>query len=214
MTKKMFHAISLFVVGLNVCGVRSSQGAEESGAYRAALTGALTAFVDKGELVGAVALVANREGILDCTAVGWANREKKVPMQADALFWVASQTKPLTAAAILSLVDAGKLNLDDPVSQYLPEFRTLQVVEQRSGEQVTLRPARGPLLVRHLITHSGGMGTKTAFDAPTFDTHPLEHRAKAHALQPLEFDPGTSAAYSNAGFTVLGRIIEVISGIS
>ena len=81
---------------------------------------ALQPFVEKEELAGAVALVASKDKVLAVEAVGFADRATKRPMKADALFWIASQSKSITATAVMMLVDEGKLDLDAPVEKYLP----------------------------------------------------------------------------------------------
>ena len=82
----------------------------------------LQPFVDNQTLAGAVTLVASPEKVLDLEAVGWADIAAKTPMRTDALFWIASQSKPITASALMILVDEGKVNVEDPVEKYLPEF--------------------------------------------------------------------------------------------
>src|SRR5579863_2262691 len=87
-------------------------------------------FVEKGELAGAVALVADKDRVLSVEAVGFADIAKGMPMKQDAMFWIASQSKPMTATAVMMLVDEGKIALDDPVEKYLPEFRGQRVVAE------------------------------------------------------------------------------------
>ena len=84
-------------------------------------------FVQREELAGAVALVANKDRVLSVTTVGFADIEAKRPMTEDAVFWIASQSKAMTAVAVLMLVDEGKIALDDPVEKYLPEFKGQRV---------------------------------------------------------------------------------------
>ncbi len=97
------------------------------------ITAALQPFVDSHSLAGAVALVADKDKVLSLDAVGFADVAAKKPMKPNALFWIASQSKPITAAALMMLVDEGKVKLDDPVEKYLPEFKDLmlQVKEER-----------------------------------------------------------------------------------
>ncbi|MEY4199763.1 MAG: hypothetical protein RLZZ265_1503, partial [Verrucomicrobiota bacterium] len=95
---------------------------------------ALKPFVEKEELAGAVALVANKDKVLAVEAVGFADRSTKRPMKTDALFWIASQTKPITGTALMLLVDEGKLTLDDPVEKYLPEFKGQKVVDGKNPD--------------------------------------------------------------------------------
>lgn len=185
---------------------------ESAKVFQDTIQNGLKPFVEHRELAGAVALAADAKGVLAAAAVGWKDMDTKVPLAEDTVFWVASQTKPITAAALLMLVDRGLVNVDDPVSKFIPEFAQLQVAEGPEGGPQTLRPARETMLIRHLLMHSAGIGTKTKFDGPTFDFHPISVRAKAHANEPLQWDPGAKARYSNGAYTVLGYLVELISG--
>ena len=102
----------------------------------------------RGTLAGAVTLVATRDRVLSLDAVGYADIKANRPMRGDTVFWIASQTKPITAAALMMLVDEGKVKLDDPVTSYLPELKDLWLVAVR-GEagwgHAHVRPGR----VRH-----------------------------------------------------------------
>src|SRR5579872_5025359 len=84
----------------------------------------LQPFVDKATLAGAVVLVASPEKVLAVETVGYADREAKTPMQPDNMFWIASMSKPMTAAGLMILVDEKKVELDAPVEKYLPEFKS------------------------------------------------------------------------------------------
>src|ERR1700704_1295018 len=95
------------------------------------IAAALQPFVDSHSLAGAVTLVADKDKVLSVDTVGFADVEAKRPLRSDALFWIASQSKPITAVALMMLVDEGKVRLDDPVANHLPEFRDLWLaVEQ------------------------------------------------------------------------------------
>ena len=86
-----------------------------------ALARAVQPFVDSNTLAGAVMLVASKDKVLGLDAVGWSDTAARKPMATDALFWIASQSKPMTAAAFMMLVDEGKVSLDDPVEKYLKD---------------------------------------------------------------------------------------------
>src|ERR1039457_4690045 len=103
---------------------------------------ALQPFVDKHELAGAVALVADKDKVLSVEAFGFADIAGKQAMKTDALFWIASQSKGMTATAVMMLVDEGKIALDDPVEKYLPEFRGQMVVAEKDNEHMLLRKRR------------------------------------------------------------------------
>jgi CubicO group peptidase (beta-lactamase class C family) len=86
----------------------------------------LQPFIDNHEIAGAVTLVEDKNHILDLSAVGDASIENHTPMKTDAIFWIASMTKPLTGASILMLQEQGKLNIEDPVAKYIPEFANIK----------------------------------------------------------------------------------------
>ena len=172
----------------------------------------LKPFVERGELAGAVALAADAKGVLASTATGWRDTDKREPLTEDTVFWIASQTKPCTAAALLMLVDRGLLSVDDPVSKFIPEFARLEVLDGPEGGVQSTRPAHTKMLVRHLLTHSAGIFKQNQLKGPTVDFHPISLRAKAHAKDPLQWEPGSQARYSNGAYTVIGYLVELISG--
>jgi CubicO group peptidase (beta-lactamase class C family) len=177
------------------------------------LAAALQPFVDRHELAGAVTLVADRDKVLSLEAVGFADIAARKRMRPDALFWIASQSKPITAAALMMLVDEGKVKLDDPVAKYLPEFKHLWLAVERDEEHILLKRPNQPPTVRHLLSHTSGLPFKSELEAPTLDLLPLRVAARSYAMTPLLFEPGTKFQYSNAGINTAGRIIEVVSGM-
>ena len=167
-------------------------------------------FVEKGDISGAVMLVANRDRILHLSAVGVSNLSTGRPMRTDDLFWIASMSKPMTATCIGMLVDDGKIRFDDPVEKYLPEFRGQWVLEESTPDRRVLVKADRPITIRDLLTHTSGLG-----EYPVTQPHwTLSEFVKVLARQPLRFQPGTRWAYSTAGIDTLGRIVEVVSGES
>jgi CubicO group peptidase (beta-lactamase class C family) len=177
------------------------------------IAAALQPFVDRHWLAGAVTLVADRDRVLSLGAVGFADVAAKKPMRPDALFWIASQSKPITAAALMMLVDEGKVKLDDPVAKYLPEFKDQWLAVFRDGESILLRRPKHPPTVRHLLSHTSGLPFRSALEQPTLDLLPLRVAVGSYALTPLDFEPGSRFQYSNAGINTAGRIIEVVSGM-
>jgi CubicO group peptidase (beta-lactamase class C family) len=164
----------------------------------------LQPFVDKHELAGAVALVVDKEKVLAVETVGYADIEAKRPMAADSVFWIASQSKPITATAVMMLVDEGKIALDDPVEKYLPEFRgQLLSTEKKPGR---------PITIRDTLSHMSGLPFKSTAEAPTLDGLSLADAVRSYAATPLVTEPGTKYQYSNAGINTAARIIEVVTG--
>jgi CubicO group peptidase (beta-lactamase class C family) len=174
----------------------------------------LQPFVDDQTLAGAVVLVADKEKILDLEAVGFEDVAGKKPMQTDALFWIASQSKPIAATALMMLVDEGKVNVDDPVEKYLPEFKGQMMLDPADPAHKALIAPKHPILVRNILSHTSGLPFSTAMEKPTLDLFPLAERVKSYAKEALRFEPDTKYSYANAGINTAGRIIEVVSGMA
>jgi CubicO group peptidase (beta-lactamase class C family) len=153
------------------------------------------------EVPGAVTVVATHDSVLRMDAQGWADPEHKYFMRVDSIFWIASMSKPITATAVLMLVDEGKLSLDDPVAKYVPELAGLKTADGKTP-RITLR---------HLLTHTSGMGEATDEEAKAART--LSDLVPAFASKPLAFEPGSKWKYCQSGILTLGRIVEIISGV-
>jgi len=165
-------------------------------------------FVDKGEISGAVMLVADQDHVLHLSAVGVSDVASGRKMRTDDIFWIASMTKPMTAVCVGILVDQGRLSFDDPVEKYLPEFRGQWVVAEQAEDRRTLVKAARPITLRDLLTHTSGLG-----EYPVTDPHwTLAEYIKVIAREPLHFQPGTRWSYSTAGLDTLGRVVEAVSG--
>ena len=174
--------------------------------------GALQPFVDRHTLAGAVTLAATKDKVLDLEAMGFADIAAHKPMRTDALFWIASQSKPMTATALMMLVDEGKVRVEDPVEKYLPEFKGQMVVSEQDEDHVLLKKAARPITVKDVLSHTSGMPFASRVE-PKIDLHPLREAVISYALTPLKSQPGTKYEYSNAGINIAGRIIETISGM-
>ncbi|MDO9061687.1 MAG: serine hydrolase domain-containing protein, partial [Bradyrhizobium sp.] len=178
---------------------------------RAALDTGLRGAVERKDVPGVVALVTDRERVLYKSAFGVADVATGRPLTSDALFRIASMTKPVTSVALMQLIEQGRLGLDDPAEKYLPELAGLKVFE--SFDPATgayeLRPASRPATVRHFLTHTSGL-------AYPF-TSPIWRDFKPRAGEtypfggPLLFDPGERWHYSTST-DVVGRLVEVVSG--
>ena len=176
---------------------------------------------------GAVTLVARQGKVVHFEAHGLADVEAKKAMTTGTLFWLASMTKPVTAVSILMLVEEGKLVLSDPVSKFVPEFKSPKVAvwhlpNDPAGAGLHLVPATREITVRDLLTHTSGLAN--AFEGPAGDYvrraalppgGSLDERVKRLATLPLNFQPGTQWEYSpGTGFDTLGRIVEILSGMT
>jgi len=173
----------------------------------------LKPFVDKHELAGAVALVADKNKVLSVEAVGFADIAAGKVMRQDNIFWIASQTKPMTAVAVMMIVDEGKISLDDPIEKYLPEFRGQMVVAEKDNEHIVLRKPKHPITVRETLNHTSGLPFKSAIEEPTLDGLSLSSAVRSYAMTPLLSEPGTVYRYSNAGINTAARLIEVVTKI-
>jgi CubicO group peptidase (beta-lactamase class C family) len=163
--------------------------------------------IDAREIPGAVALVAIDGRIVHFDARGLLDLDSKRPMLKEAIFSLASLTKPITATAVLMLVEEGRVRLTDPVSRFIPEFKDLKVAVTLSQTV----PASRPITIRDLLTHTSGIVAPARI--PTDPTATLATSIPRFAAEPLEFQPGTRWMYSNTvAFDMLARIVEVVSG--
>ncbi len=134
-------------------------------------------------------------------------------MHTDCLFWIASQSKPITAVALMMLVDEGKVHVDDPVEKYLPEFKGQWLRVEQDKDHMSLRRPKHPITVKNVLSHTSGLPFKSPIEEPTLDLFPLALRVRSYAILPLEFEPDSKYQYSNAGINTAGRIVEVVGGM-
>ena len=180
---------------------------------RGRFAAALQPFIDQRWVAGAVMLVADRDKVRAIETAGFADIAAGKPMRPDALFWVASQTKPVTASAFMMLVDEGKVRLDDLVEAYLPEFKGQWLCVEQDADHMLLKKPRHPITVRNILSHTSGLAFSSPMETPTLDLLPLRVAAASYAAMALQFEPDTRYQYSNAGINTAGRIIEVVSGM-
>ena len=177
-------------------------------------TAALTTFLEgatiRGDVPGVVVAVVNKDGTLYHEAFGKRSTLGNAPMSKDTIFNMASMTKPITSVAIMMLVDEGKLRLDDEVAKYLPKYKDPLVISKfnEADASYETRPAKRQITVRHLLTHTSGIGY--GFASPML-TKIIQKTGKNELDLPLLFDPGESWAYG-ASTRVLGTLVETISG--
>jgi len=168
--------------------------------------------MDSNGIPGVVAFATNRNRVLYHGAFGVADMETKRPMTEDAMFRIASMTKAITSIAAMQLVEQKRVSLDDPVEKHLPQFASLKVFE--SFDQATgayrVRPATKSVTVRHLLTHTSGLGYN--FTSPI--VRDFKPRAgEEYPVGPLLFEPGERWLYSTST-DQLGRLVERVSGQS
>jgi CubicO group peptidase (beta-lactamase class C family) len=186
----------------------------------------MQAYVDSGEIPGALALIARHGKVVYSEQWGFADRENKVPMKPDTLFRIYSMSKPITAVGVMILHEEGHFQLTDPVAKYLPELAKLEVRDEdanaASGEVIVhTHPARNPITIRDLLRHTAGFTYgffgNTQVDQMyrdqgiLWDDKDIAETVRKLGQVPLRFEPGTRWHYSVA-VDVQGRLIEVISG--
>jgi len=200
----------VFSVGVAVAAMAGTASAQNSTAS-AALDSGLRGAVERKDVPGVVALVTDRERVLYQGAFGVADIATGRPLTSDALFRIASMTKPVTSVALMQLIEQGRVGLDDPASKYLPELAELKVFE--SFDPATgayrLRPTSRPATVKHFLTHTAGLAYPFTsavwrdFKPAAGETYPFGG--------PLLFDPGERWHYSTST-DVVGKLVEVVSG--
>jgi CubicO group peptidase (beta-lactamase class C family) len=193
---------------LLVSAVSGAPSLPQQGA--AALSSFLKAATDRGDVPGVVVAVVDDDGVLYNEAFGLSSTIRKTPMTKDTIFNMASMTKPITSTAIMILVDEGKLTLDDEVATYLPKWKDPLVISRfnEADASYETRPAKRAITIRHLLTHTSGIGY--GFSSPTL-TKVMAKTMQTELDLPLLFDPGESWAYG-ASTRVLGHVVEAISG--
>jgi methyl acetate hydrolase len=201
-----------FVAGAAVAmAALTGDASAQSPQVATALDASLRAAVERNDVPGVVTLVTDRDHVLYRSAFGVADVSTNRPLTTDALFRIASMTKPVTSVALMQLVEQGRVSLDDPAKKYLPELKELKVIEsfdEKTGDYKLRPPARQPT-VRNFLTHTSGL-------AYPF-TSAIWRDLKPHAGDnfpfggPLLFDPGERWHYSTS-IDVAGRIVEAVSG--
>jgi CubicO group peptidase (beta-lactamase class C family) len=191
------------------------------------VTALLDRYIQKGEIAGAVSIVARKGKLVHRQAQGVADLESKKALTEDAIFRLASMTKPITSLAVMMLMEEGHFLLDDPVSRFLPEFKDPRVAmanapNERAAGGFRVVPAANEITIRQLLTHSAGLANGTG--GPTLELSKSlgQYRKPENTMQeyvaqlaklPLNFQPGSAWEYGPAT-DVLGRLVEVISGQS
>jgi CubicO group peptidase (beta-lactamase class C family) len=197
----------------------STPEAEGMSAEKLAKVGEImNGFIKDKKIAGGIVLVARNGKVVFQETYGLRNLDGKLPVERDTIFRIYSMSKAITSAAALMLVDEGKLDLEAPVSKYLPEFAEMKVVD---GE--TERPAKSPITVKDLFRHTSGITYGNPLGSPSAKlyeaTEVLDMQSDLALMStkisqiPLEFDPGTKWKYS-ASIDVLGYLVQKISGQS
>ncbi len=188
--------------------------------------------IDANEITGAVTVVSRKGRVAHFEAQGVMDTQRHTPMRKDAIFRMASMTKPIIGVAVMMMLEEGKVRLSDPVGQFIPEFKGSKVAMEMPSSGRGAAPGQPPrppdiytvpatrdITVRDLLTHtsglaSGGAGSREAGRmAPRDTSSNLAAYMPKLGRAPLDFQPGTQWRYSAlAGIETLGRIVEVVSG--
>ncbi len=182
----------------------------------------MQAAIDQRQYAGAVTLIVRRGRIVQWQGLGYRDLARSAAMRPDAIFQLYSMTKPITSVAALLLMEEGRLTLEDPVSRFLPEFASMQVLESGTGDSPRARPAARPITIKHLLTHTAGfaageklsgVAVERVNEARLHESPSLAAYASSLAALPLANDPGTRFSYDGVSTQVLSRVIEVAAGV-
>ncbi len=193
------------------------------------ITNVIQSSIDGGRIAGANALVARHGKIAYCKALGMADRDGKKPMRTDSIFRICSMSKPITSVAVMMLYEEGRFMLNEPVSDFIPEFKDTKVLDPPYPQDKTSPPgalvnAKRPITIRHLLTHTAGLTYqwndrlgKSYREAGIGNglrqqEGTIGDAVKKLASIPLLFQPGDAWEYSLSD-DVLGYLVEVVSGM-
>ena len=180
-------------------------------------------FIDDNQIVGAVTLIARKGRVVHHSALGWKYKEQNIPMSTDTIFGLASMTKPIVSAALMMLFEEGRFRLDDPISDWIPEYEDHMVRVTVGPRQRQVKEAR-PVSIRHVLTHTSGLTLNpngaglsaedrrwVTNDGEPFAT--LGERVARAARIPAAFHPGDHWQYGSSTDYV-AVLVEKISGMS
>ena len=187
----------------------------------------INGLVNSNNIGGAVVLASKDDSVFQFHSYGWCDKEKKIPMPGNAIFWLASMTKPFVVASIFILKDEGQLSIDDPVSKYIPEINDMKVgieyTDSTDGERrLKLENVKHAMTIRHLLANTSGFISAGLYDGPIADQYKLasywkykdlQQMVLAHVKIPLVNQPGEAWGY-DFSYNVLALIIEKVSGKS
>jgi len=218
--------LSVFVAIACVACSQETEPVADAGGERAAadrlvnaerVSGVLEGFVEQGELVGVSALIYEDGEEVFFGAYGMADRDAGRPMARDTVARIFSMTKPVTGVTLMTLYDEGRFELDDPLSDYLPEYADVMVYAGGEGDAVHLEPPQRPISIRDITRHTAGFGGEPWVDRALSEAgvmHPdntLAVMSERIAAVPLGYQPGTRWRYGDS-VDVQARLVEVLAG--
>ena len=178
----------------------------------------LRPYVESGELPGAISILY-KDGVQETCCIGYSDMEKKRPIKLTDIYMQCSQTKGFCGVTMAKLIEEGRVQLDDPVSKYLPEFEKLYVIDSSTDSTTVLRLARNTLTIRMVLNHTGGFPFEISAKSSKIrgggwsGGAELRQVAAIAAASPLLFEPGTAVNYSNTGIDIAAAVIEVVTGM-
>ena len=179
------------------------------------VTVALQPYLDSYKMAGIIGIIADRSGKIHYrNLLGYADVETKQPISENNVFWIASMSKMFVGASIMMLVDEGKVSLDDPVTNYIPELARWMVLTESNADHVLLKPLVRPVTLRNLLSHTAGLAALSELQRTVgADRAPLKFRAISSVTGPLQSQPGDKYAYGNQDINIAARVVEIISGM-
>ncbi|WP_282949443.1 MULTISPECIES: serine hydrolase domain-containing protein [unclassified Sphingopyxis] len=233
--RALLGGFALGGAGLMLPGAALAWKADGGAAYPATAA-FIEGFVDRRELAGTLAAIGKGQGALDVFGAGTQAMDSARAVDGDTIWRLYSMTKPVTGIAAMILIEDGKLKLDQPIADILPAFAKMKVQNTPDGSLTDVRDATTLITVRHLLTHTAGLGYGIVQKGPLRDAYneqgilggqvsrlpipglpaskpapSLAEFADRLAKLPLVHEPGTQWSYS-VGLDLLGRVIEVVSG--
>jgi CubicO group peptidase (beta-lactamase class C family) len=216
MNRQIRIRLSIVLAGLLLTVfIASAIAAEDQPQASPDVTAAMQPYLDGYRLAGVIAIVADKTGRIHYRNIlGYSDVEAKKPISEDNVFWIASMSKMFVGASIMTLVDEGKVSLDDPVTKFIPQLDKWMVVVERDEGHILLNPPVRPVTIRHLLSHTSGLAGSSELQRVTgSDSTPLKARALSSVTGPLQSQPGDKYVYGNQGMNVAARVVEVVSGM-
>ena len=216
--KRIIRFLSVLLILITAFGLNMSAQKKIVDSKTSYAADVLQPYVDNGQLPGAIS-VFYKDGVQETCCIGYADVASRKRIDLDKSFMQCSQTKGFCGVTIAKLVEEGKISLDDPVSKYLPEFKTLWVLDEEKDGVKTMHKAKNVLTIRMCLNHTGGFPFEIS--AKRRDVRgggwsggaPIRQVASVAADSPLLFEPGTQIKYSNTGIDIGAAIVEVVTGM-
>ena len=216
--KRFFNSASFILIVMTMLGVTAHAQKKAIDSKTCFAEEVLRPYVESRQLPGAISIFYN-DGVQETCCIGYADMEAGRRITLDSPFMQCSQTKGFCGVTIAKLVEEGKISLDDPVSKYLHEFKTLWVLESEKDGIKTLRKAKNVLTIRMVMNHTGGFPFEIS--AKRGDVRgggwsggaPIRQVASIAAASPLLFEPGTAIRYSNTGIDIGAAIVQEVTGM-